>query len=71
MSVKIATWNLCLGLPNKRDIVLDELSKNDIDVCCHQETEIGMNYDLNTLNSRDFNLETETSDEKMRVGVYI
>ena len=30
-----------------------------------------MNYDMNTLNSRDFNFETEKSDEKMRVGVYI
>ena len=30
-----------------------------------------MNYDMNTLNSRDFYFETEKSDEKMRVGVYI
>ena len=71
MSLKIATWNLCLGLLNKKDIVLDELVKNDIDVCCLQETELGKNCDLKILNSKDFELETETSNDKIRVGIYV
>ena len=42
-SVKVATWNLCLGLPNKKDFVLNEIELNRIDVCCMQETEIDIN----------------------------
>ena len=71
MSVKIATWNLCLGLINKKEIVLDELCKNNIDICCLQETEIAKDYDLSFLNSKDYELETETNQKKIKVGVYI
>ena len=37
--VKIATWNLCLGLKNKKDYVSDVIRENEIDICliqlCH------------------------------------
>ena len=55
MSLKLATWNLCLGLTNKKDIVLEEIAKNEIDICCLQETEIVKNYDFSVLNSKDYN----------------
>ena len=29
------------------------------------------NYDLSALNSKDYDLETEINDEKIRVGIYI
>ena len=71
MPLRIASWNLCLGLQNKRDLVLNELNKNDIDLCCLQETELGPNYPTNILSSSDFELEVEDNDIKKRVGIYI
>ena len=70
-SVKVATWNLCLGLPNKKDIVLNEIELNRIDVCCMQETEIDTNYPTNILSSKTHEFECEKSSGKRRVGVYI
>ena len=43
-SLKIGTWNLCLGLINKKDAVTDYLKSKNIAVCCIQETEIPCNY---------------------------
>ena len=60
-----------MGLQNKRDLVLNELNKNDIDLCCLQETELGPNYPTNILSSSDFELEVEDNDIKKRVGIYI
>ena len=38
---KIATWNLCLGLANKKDLVSKTIVENEIDVCVMQEIDIG------------------------------
>ena len=32
-NIKIGTWNLCLGLPNKKDIVTRYLNENNIAIC--------------------------------------
>ena len=37
---KIASWNLCLGLSNKKDIVFQMILNEKIYVCCLQEIEI-------------------------------
>ena len=37
--LKFFTWNLCLGLANKKDLVTDTLKRKDISVCCLQEIE--------------------------------
>ena len=34
---KIATWNVCLGIANKKDIVTETLKQEKISVCCLQE----------------------------------
>ena len=70
-TLRLGTWNLCLGLPNKKDIVTDYLELNKINVCCLQETEVLMNFPENILNTRNFNLELELNDVKKRVGIYI
>ena len=70
-NLKIATWNLCLGLPNKKDIVTEYLKTNDISVCCLQETEVPNNFPTNILNCNNYNLELECSDEKQRTGIYV
>lgn len=71
MTVKIASWNLCLGLPNKKDLVVDDLINNDISICCMQETELSENLPTDILNSKFFYFEPEKSTIKKRVGVYI
>ena len=30
-SLQLATWNLCLGLANKKDTVIDTLQQNEIE----------------------------------------
>ena len=40
LTINIGTWNLCLGLTNKKDIVTSTLSRNNIKICCLQETEV-------------------------------
>ena len=69
--LKIATWNLCLGLSNKRDIVTQILSNSNISACCVQETEIPMNYPEDILNCNDYNLELEINNLKKRTGIYL
>ena len=38
--IKIASWNLCLGLANKKDYVASMIKENKIDICCVQEIDI-------------------------------
>ena len=69
--MKVATWNLCLGLSNKKDTVLNEIELNSIDVCCMQETELEKNYPTNILSNKTHEFECEKSTDKRRVGVYM
>jgi exonuclease III len=71
MIIKIATWNLCLGFLNKKDIVLDTLKRNKIDICCMQETELDTNVPTNVLDSKQYSFEPELNTNKKRVGIYI
>ena len=63
-SIKIGSLNLCLGLPNKRDMVVEMLKLNELSICCLQETEIPDNYPENILNCGGFNLELEINGGK-------
>ena len=67
----INTWNLSLGLSNKKDIVTDYLDAYNIKVCCLQETEIPVGYPENILNCGGYNLELEQNTVKNRVGIYL
>ena len=69
--ISLATWNICLGLMNKKDLVLDELRKKDISVCCLQEVEITKDFPVINLTSRDYNIEVETNNVKSRTAIYI
>ena len=55
--IKVATWNLCLGLKSKKDYVYDTLRKENIDICVLQEVEINKAYPLNILTAKDYKLE--------------
>ena len=70
-NIKIGSWNLCLGLPNKKDLVTKYLNENNIAICCLQETEVPDNFPELTLNSNGYILELEQNVEKKRAGIYI
>ena len=57
--IKVATWNLCLGLKSKKDYVYDTLRKENIDICVLQEVEINKAYPINILTAKDYKLEVE------------
>ena len=63
-NLKIATWNLCLGLATKKDIVTEYLKASDISVCCLLETEVPTNFPASVLNCNNYGLELELNDVK-------
>ena len=67
-NIKIGTWNLCLGLPNKKDIVTRYLIENNIAICCLQETEVPVNYPETTLNANGYILELEQNEDKKELA---
>ena len=69
--VTIGTWNLWLGLPNKKDIIVDILNLNDENICCLHETEIPNNFPESILNCGGYKLELESNSVKKRAGIYI
>ena len=52
-NLKIGTWNLCLGLPYKKDLVTDYLKSKNRMICCLQETEIPFNFPVTLLDCGD------------------
>ena len=46
LNLKLATWNLCLGLSNKKDVVSQTILSNEIDICVLQEIDIPAGYDF-------------------------
>ena len=70
-NVNIASLNLCLGLPNKKDILTELLRKNNVDICALQETEIPKNFPESVLSCGGFVLELEQNTDKKRVGIYL
>jgi exonuclease III len=50
MTLKIATWNLFLGLFHKKDYVRTQLYENNINILTLQETELSPELQLENLN---------------------
>ena len=69
--MKLATWNLCLGLANKKDYVINTIRNERIDICGLQEIEINKDFPKLNLSAKGFKFECETNDIKARVGLYI
>ena len=70
-SIKLATWNLCLGLQNKKDYVNHKLNQENIDICCLQECEIPNGLEDKHLTLRDYKIELEDNQRKKRTGILI
>ena len=69
--MRIKTWNICLGLVNKRGPVIEYLKSSNISVCSMQETEIPSNFPIGILNRNGFNLELESCELKCRTSIYL
>ena len=70
-NIKIATWNLCLGLQHKKDYVKSLLEEYNIAILNLQETEIPPGLNSKILEIPNYTLETEKSLSKRRVATYI
>ena len=66
-----ATWNVCLGLTNKKDLIINELRRLNISVCSLQEVEVRKDFPHNQLTAIDFKLEIEDNSVKARTAIYI
>ena len=71
MSIKLASWNVCLGLKNKKETVYEEIKGRNIDICLLQEVEILKDYDKDLLTSKDYNIEVEMNETKARSAIII
>ena len=71
MTLKIATWNLCLGLFHKKDYVRTLLYENNIDILTLQETELSPELQLENLQIKGYSIEVENNNKKRRVAIYI
>ena len=69
--IKLSTWNICLGLKNKKDYVYQVINKKEIDVCLLQEVEIDKDFDANLLTKGQFKIEVEKNKIKARVAILI
>ena len=67
----VATWNLCLGLKNKKDIVYGCLVEEKIDIALLQEVDIVKDFPLVLLTNKDYSLEIENSKTKSRCAIAI
>lgn len=71
MGIKVASLNMCLGLPNKKILMKELIIENKIDIMCLQETELDPIIDCNLMSFPGFCYESENNDTNARVGCYI
>ena len=69
--IRVATWNLCLGLMNKKDYVYQTLNNESIDICLLQEVEISKNFSPDLLTNRNYKIEIEKNTNKARCAIAI
>ena len=70
-NITIATWNACLGISNKKDLITNMINENKIDILCLQEVEIDQKIITNMMSIKNQNIEIEQNDVKSRVATYI
>ena len=67
----IGSLNLCLGLPNKKDSVIEILKNDNVSICCLQEVEVQINFPEKVLSCGGYNLELEQNTSKKCAGIYL
>ena len=67
----VSTWNLCLGLVNKKNIVKNYIENYNIDIFNVQEIDTDSDYPNRLLSFPGYNIEVESNEVKSRVATYI
>ena len=70
-NITIATWNACLGISNKKDLITNMINENKIDILCLQEVAIDQKIITNMMSIKNYNIEIEQNDVKSRAATYI
>jgi len=68
--LKIISWNVCLGLPNKINNIKDVIEMRKPDIIFLQETELPLNYNLDLLKINGYKLTTSNNSPKKRTVCY-
>jgi exonuclease III len=63
-SLKVCTWNVCLGINYKLRQVEEIMRNNEIDIICLQEVELAQEDDLSLLEINGYRMEIERSSGK-------
>ena len=69
--MRIATWNVCLGVKGKKEYIKTVINREEIDICCIQECDIKPDYPINALTFSNYNIEVEQNDTKARCCTYV
>ena len=70
-SLRVCTWNVCLGIKYKLKQVEEVLKKNKIDIICLQEVELTSEDDLSIVELEGYTKEVERGEGKRRSMLYI
>jgi len=71
MSIKIATWNVCLGIFQKTSITQYFHNKFDLDILIITEAEIKPHHDFEILNIPNYQLMTPNMRSNTRIMAYV
>ena len=67
MNIKICTFNVCLRLRCKINLIKDFLNENKIDILCLQETEIDAEENLSIYEIPGYVTEYEKTQENQKI----
>jgi len=70
-SLKIATWNVCLGAFHKINLIKDHINREKLDILMLNEAEISVSHDLNLFKISGFELVTPNNRNVTRIAAYI
>ena len=69
--MKLATWNTCLGMLNKKDYIYNTLRSENVEICMLQEVEIKIDFPTQLLSSADYKIEKELCNNTARTAIVI
>ena len=50
--IKLATWNMCIGLCNKKEYLTEMIKMSNIYICCMQKIDIPIGYNVSPHNNQ-------------------
>ena len=70
-SIKICTWNVCLGAKSKIQLIKEQLMKEKIDILCIQEAEVKQDDDESDFAISGYAMEFEKARDVKRTIIYV